>query len=1020
MAALEFFFMSCKVVQNNHEFCHFVEEGMEEALCSKGYNIQQDAQKNYASTALLFCLDANHESTCLRIPFKPYLMVRMPKTHTKGHVNVWQNDLHWKTKFQHYKVIRAQSLGAGYKGTQYKYVQLFFKSKYARKSLIWEMTKEQKHKPFVACEETLSPEFQVCDTIHIPYYTWIQVSDATAPAEKRTYCDHELELHNFEMVSRAPTQHSFPPLHYVAFDIETWTPKVGAYRRVPKGTFEEDVVFCICSVLRNADETVGRVVHYLQNAPAPPQVEQGEELRLFQNQKELINDWRDMVVKFDTDILTGYNAKAYDLLFMSGKMTPKRDRFFDMSRIIGFACKVKEGQFQSRAFGSNVLVKVEMPGRAFVDFFEWIKRSKKLRSYKLDDVAELYLNKKKLKLGTTELDAYEWLFQSYELGCPKRCTKLVQYCFRDVDLVFDLMDHFHVMLELRNMAMITWTQIQDLVERGQSVKVMQTLAIEAHQHGFLCDPVHARPKPLKGGAVRSPKHGYYHDNSQCDEGVMTLDFQSLYPSIIRQHNLCFSTIVYTKVAQLHKEEQQRLFQLDELQARLCDCFVSPQIRLGLLPQILERLHHQRLAVKKEMKMYKRQMFLNAKNTVAHTQAEREFHNQNAKQLAIKVTMNSIYGFTGTTFGYNCPTIARTTTAIGRHMIAQTEKLVMQPRVLEANGVQIHSIPSPTFAEAEAQSQARSQMQSQAQPFVGVNVIYGDTDSVMVRVQTPHHSMDVAEMAAFGEQLAGAVTQHFEGCILLEYEKFYKRYFVGLKKKRYCGFCFKDPTQPGQVEVSGLDMVRRDVPLFIKQVCGQILDCELRHGDSDKARQLVLDMIQNFKDGTVPVHQLVMTSQIKAPEDYVDSSNIAHAHVAELMRQRGQHVPAGTRVPFLIRKGSEKKVTMRAIHPDMLRSPTQLDRHYYLGRMQRPITELMVGLQLFSKAELDTLFHGALKQIEAQQRGMQSISTYFLEDPQCKPKRSKRPKRRPPPLSKTLSKPVAKRQRYKQGSLAQFL
>lgn len=44
---------------------------------------------------------------------------------------------------------------------------------------------------------------------------------------------------------------------------------------------------------------------------------------------------------------------------------------------------------------------------------------------------------------------------------------------------------------------------------------------------------------LEGATVLEPKRGFYNKNNP----ISTLDFNSLYPSIIIAHNLCYSTIV---------------------------------------------------------------------------------------------------------------------------------------------------------------------------------------------------------------------------------------------------------------------------------------------------------------------------------------------------------------------------------------------------------------------------------------------------------------------------------------------
>jgi DNA polymerase delta subunit 1 len=64
--------------------------------------------------------------------------------------------------------------------------------------------------------------------------------------------------------------------------------------------------------------------------------------------------------------------------------------------------------------------------------------------------------------------------------------------------------------------------------------------------------------------------------------VATLDFASLYPSIMMAHNLCYSTLVPSYKAKLFNPE-------DLIKTPNGDYFVNQKVKKGLLPLILEEL-----------------------------------------------------------------------------------------------------------------------------------------------------------------------------------------------------------------------------------------------------------------------------------------------------------------------------------------------------------------------------------------------------------------------------------------------
>jgi DNA polymerase delta subunit 1 len=84
------------------------------------------------------------------------------------------------------------------------------------------------------------------------------------------------------------------------------------------------------------------------------------------------------------------------------------------------------------------------------------------------------------------------------------------------------------------------------------------------------------------------------------------------------------------------------------------------------------------------------------------------------------------------------------------------------------------------------------------------VIYGDTDSVMVKfgVKTLEEAMDL------GRDAASYVSTKFPPPIRLEFEKVYFPYLL-ISKKRYAGLYFTRPDKYDKMDCKGIETVRRD-------------------------------------------------------------------------------------------------------------------------------------------------------------------------------------------------------------------
>jgi DNA polymerase delta subunit 1 len=267
----------------------------------------------------------------------------------------------------------------------------------------------------------------------------------------------------------------------------------------------------------------------------------------------------------------------------------------------------------------------------------------------------------------------------------------------------------------------------------------------------------------EGATVIEPTRGYY------DVPIATLDFASLYPSIIQAHNLCYTTLIKKKDIEkwgLKKDE-------DYIVTPNGDMFVTTKQRKGLLSQILEELLAARKQAKKEL----------AAETDPFKKAV-----LNGRQLALKISANSVYGLTGATNGkLPCLEIASSTTSFGRQMIEKTKQEV-EKRYCIANGY-----------SHDAQ------------------VIYGDTDSVMVKFGTK----DLAEAMKLGEDASQFVSSKFIKPIKLEFEKVYFPYLL-INKKRYAGLYWTKPDKYDKMDTKGIETVRRDNCLLVQTVIEKVL------------------------------------------------------------------------------------------------------------------------------------------------------------------------------------------------------
>ncbi len=402
-----------------------------------------------------------------------------------------------------------------------------------------------------------------------------------------------------------------------------------------------------------------------------------------------------------------------------------------------------------------------------------------------------------------------------------------------------------------------------------------------------------KTKNYEGGLVLEPKTGFY------DQIVMILDFNSLYPSIIQQYNICFTTVERKPSQQLNDNRRSVINQSNEYNDVLEEednidvNIIRKTESKAILPQIIESLVLQRNFVKETMKkekdLFKKEML-------------------NIKQLALKLSANSLYGYLGyQSSRFYSKTIAALITKIGREILRETVRVVKQiPNNIEN---------------------------------CSLDIIYGDTDSIMVNTLTN----DLKQALEIGEIIKGVINDK-ERIIKIEIDYVFKNMLL-LKKKKYAGLKYENAIElrnnnfvgePAfKKEFKGLDMVRRDWCDLSKEVGIYIMDLLLT---SEKPKEEIINLIYDYlrqinlkmNTGNIPKEKYVISKQlVKNIDQYHDLNLLPHLKVARRLREKGDlSINSGSIINYIICNldniKSNKKISEKAFHLNELKENRNLE------------------------------------------------------------------------------------------------
>uniref|UniRef100_A0A183AG94 DNA polymerase n=1 Tax=Echinostoma caproni TaxID=27848 RepID=A0A183AG94_9TREM len=403
-------------------------------------------------------------------------------------------------------------------------------------------------------------------------------SGRSPPAMSR--CQIEFDIAWDALIIYAPEGDwsSIAPLRILSVDIEC------AGR---KGIFpvpEEDPVIQIATMVINYGDSVPFIRNVFTLGTCASIV--GSQVICHKTESELLEHWAAFVRQVDPDIITGYNIQNFDLPYLINRARHlKVDSFAFLGRIRGARSTVRDVMMQSKQMGRRENKFTNIDGRVQLDLLQILFRDYKLRSYTLNAVSYHFLEEQKE-------DVEHNVITDLQNGDAQTRRRLAVYCLKDAYLPLRLLDKLMCVVNNIEMARVTGVPLTYLLTRGQQIKVISQLLRKAKEHGFVLPTYQSQQgDEFVGATVLEPIKGFYN------EPIATLDFASLYPSIMMAYNLCYSTLL-----QVNSNKQSG----------------------GGLDAIAERA---KTELAKETDPFRRRVL-------------------DGRQLALKISANSVYGFTG--------------------------------------------------------------------------------------------------------------------------------------------------------------------------------------------------------------------------------------------------------------------------------------------------------------------------------------------------------------------------------------
>ncbi|KAI7889423.1 uncharacterized protein EV154DRAFT_423945 [Mucor mucedo] len=514
-----------------------------------------------------------------------------------------------------------------------------------------------------------------------------------------------------------------------------------------------------------------------------------------------------------------------------------------------------------------------MCGRLVCDTYTASQDLLTCKSYQLSDMA------------LSELDVVREPYMIKNLD-PALCEiELARHCSFDAYLAFEIAVKLQILpltKQLTNLSGNLWSRSMNgaRAERNEYL-----LSHAFYNEQFICpdrplkngkndNDMESKNSPVEpitsmsfeGGLVLEPQSGFH------DKYVLLLDFNSLYPSIMQEYNVCFTTMHRTQPGELN-------YNPDDIPA-----IPDPDCPEGILPRLVRMFVEQRKHVKKLMK-----------DPTLSASTKKQYH---IEQMGLKLTANSMYGCLGSSISsYYARPLAMFITSKGREILQKTVELTQQ---------------------------------------MGYKVLYGDTDSIMVETKVNDFASAEAIARKIKTRvnkeykyLEIDLDGMFRNTLLLK-----KKKYAGLLiNKRYDGHLESTVEAKGLeiVRRDFCDISKR----ILKHVLTMILTSTSRSDLSKRIRFFIEEEATSIKKTAYPFNDFIIRKQIAKEPEHYKNPNMPQVAVARIMRAKSLAVNENDIIPYIMCKSDQIGKPIPRMPEDVAEGKYAIDFDYYISHQILP-------------------------------------------------------------------------------------